>query len=117
MREIYVTTTDKTYDLSNLKMSITWSGERLQAARRLEVCYPLTADQGIDKIKVPSGSLVEFSEDKEELFEGYVFNMAGSTPAGERTITAYDQLIYLKQNEINLFCDGSLTVTERIKKI
>ncbi|MGE8079018.1 XkdQ/YqbQ family protein [Peribacillus loiseleuriae] len=78
--------------------SITWSGQRYQAARKIEanIFYASTGGHGITRVE--DGDTVLFKWQGTELFRGTIFNRTQSK-SGMLILTAYDMLQYLLLNK------------------
>lgn len=78
--------------------TVTWSGQRYQAARKLEANI-LYSDTGLHFYQqVIEGDTVLFKWKGNELFRGTVFNRSRSK-SGMLTLTAYDMLQYFLENK------------------
>ncbi|MGE8207686.1 XkdQ/YqbQ family protein [Heyndrickxia sp. NPDC080065] len=77
--------------------SITWSGRRYQAARKIEANILYTKKNGHQYTKVSEGDTVLFKWQGKEVFRGTVFNRS-RTKSGMLSVVAYDMLQYLILN-------------------
>ena len=67
-------------DITNLLISITWSGDYKSCARKLEFSLISSAsDINIPKIDIPLMSIISFYEDDNELFRGFVYEREKSS--------------------------------------
>lgn len=70
----------ETLDITNLLISITWSGDYKSCARKLEfslISSPM--DKNIPKVDIPLMSAISFYEDDNELFNGFVYEREKSS--------------------------------------
>ena len=70
----------ETLDITNLLISITWSGDYKSCARKLEfslISSPM--DKNIPKVDIPLMSAISFYEDDNELFSGFVYEREKSS--------------------------------------
>jgi len=81
---------------------------------RTGVCGKLTFDILYDGINIPEGSVVQFTWDDYNLFQGYLFKKSMSDQ-DKMSITCYDQMRYLKNKDTYNFIN--MTATEIIKQI
>lgn len=90
-------------DISNLVTRITWSGNRLQVARKLEFTYIFEPrDTNIPAHIVNLGETVQgFTSvvDTVPVFQGNVYNIERNTQESEITVTAYDNLFILSKSK------------------
>lgn len=67
-------------DITNLLINITWSGDYKSCARKLEFSLISSAsDINIPKVDIPLMSIVQFYEDDNELFRGFVYEREKSS--------------------------------------
>ncbi len=78
--------------------SITWSGKRFNAARKINVKLLYRRGIGREIVKVEEGDTVLFRWKGTELFRGTVFNRSMNR-TGVLSMTAYDMLQYLLLNK------------------
>ncbi|WP_313429690.1 XkdQ/YqbQ family protein [Siminovitchia terrae] len=78
--------------------SITWSGQRYKAARKIEANVLYTNQGGLQYTKVEEGNTVLFKWKGKELFRGTIFSR-NKTKSGLLSFTAYDMLQYLLVNK------------------
>lgn len=67
-------------DITNLLISVTWSGDYKSCARKLEfslISSPM--DKNIPKVDIPIMSIISFYEDSNELFRGFVYEREKSS--------------------------------------
>lgn len=90
-------------DISNLVTRITWSGNRLQVARKLEFTYIFEPrDANIPVHIVNLGETVRgFTSvvDTVPVFQGNVYNIERNTQSSTITVTAYDNLFILSKSK------------------
>ena len=81
-------------DISNLVSSLTWSGSRLQAARRLEFDYVQDdRDPNVPQIVINNGETVYGYDDAGKLvFRGNVFDVEKDRRQSRVHIVAFDNL-------------------------
>lgn len=97
----------KIYDVSGLITDITYTDVLNNGCSKLEFSY---ID---DNLKLSNGSVVHFKYDGINLFYGYVFK-TGRNKGRKKSVTAYDQLRYLKAKDIIVIKD--MTIGELLKK-
>lgn len=78
--------------------SITWSGQRYKAARKIMANILYTDKGGLQYTKVEEGDTVLFKWKGNELFRGTVFSK-NKTKSGLLNLVAYDMLQYLLVNK------------------
>lgn len=78
--------------------SVTWSGQRYKAARKITANILYTNQGGLQYTKVEEGNTVLFKWKGKELFRGTVFNKS-KTKSGTLNFVAYDMLQYLLINK------------------
>lgn len=78
--------------------SITWSGQRFKAARKIMANILYTDKGGLQYTKVEEGDTVLFKWKGKELFRGTVFSKS-KTKSGTLNLVAYDMLHYLLVNK------------------
>lgn len=104
-------------DITQLVTSVTWSGDRSQAARRLDVRIASSAsDVYLPKAGIETGGKLIFSYDSKELFRGYIFTRELVNNSGEMSISAYDGAIYLAKND-SAYNFSNTTAEEMAAKI
>ena len=90
-------------DISNLVTRVTWSGNRLQAARKLEFTYLFEPrDSNIPVHIINLGETVQgYSSiiDTTPVFQGNVYNIERDTNSSVITVTAYDNLFILSKSK------------------
>lgn len=77
--------------------SITWSGKRYNAARKIDVKILHRGGFGREVVNVEEGDTILFKWQGVELFRGIAFNGA-QTKSGILSLTAYDMMQYLLLN-------------------
>lgn len=87
-------------DISNLVSSLTWSGSRLQAARRLEFDYVQDdRDPNVPQIVINNGETVYGYDDAGKLvFRGNVFDVEKDRRQSRVHIVAFDNLFILNKS-------------------
>ena len=90
----------KEKDISNLISTLTWSGSRLQAARKLEFDYVQDdRDANIPQIVINNGETVFGYDDVGSLvFRGNVFDVEKDRKRGNVHIVAFDNLFILTKS-------------------
>ncbi len=90
----------KDKDISNLVSALTWSGSRLQAARKLEFDYVQDdRDANIPQIVINNGETVFGYDDAGALvFRGNVFDVEKDRKRGNVHIVAFDNLFILTKS-------------------
>lgn len=90
----------KEKDISNLIFALTWSGSRLQAARKLEFDYVQDdRDANIPQIVINNGETVFGYDDAGALvFRGNVFDVEKDRKRGNVHIVAFDNLFILTKS-------------------
>lgn len=90
-------------DISNLVTRVTWSGNRLQVARKLEFTYLFEPrDSNIPVHIINLGETVQgYSSiiDTTPVFKGNVYNIERDTNSSVITVTAYDNLFILSKSK------------------
>ena len=87
-------------DITMFCKSIQWSGDKFQAARKIDVTLAYAIfDKNQPKTQIGPGTMVWLVDDVEgEIFRGIVFNRSLSS-SQELKFTAYDFLIYLLKSK------------------
>ncbi len=88
---------------------IEWSTERIGAPGQLT--FKILEDK---KLKISEGNAVRFKYKGKKVFYGFIFSRQ-TDGGGEISVTAYDQLRYLKNKETYVY--ENKTLTEVVKKI
>lgn len=78
--------------------SVTWSGQRYKAARKIMANILYTDQSGLKYTKIEEGNTVLFKWKGKELFRGVVFSKS-KTKSGTLNFVAYDMLQYLLINK------------------
>jgi hypothetical protein len=87
-------------DITNYCKSVTWSGDKEQVARKLEVALAYAIwDKNQQNAQIGPGTLVWFEEDGAELFRGIVFTREINSGSEELTFTAFDYMNYLLKSK------------------
>lgn len=87
---VYNSTDNSMYDYAPSVREVTYTTNRSGSAGKLEFSY--IQDRPIN---MTEGAKVQFYVDGKEIFQGYVFTIK-QTRDGEMSVTAYDQIRYLK---------------------
>lgn len=88
-------------DISQLVKSKVWSGDYQQAARKLEInIIKSSTDKNIPVVNINPGNMIRFLDDnRNELFQGYVFDRDKTKSSKEIKYTIYDGLYYLVKDK------------------
>ena len=88
-------------DITHLVNSATWSGSRIQAARKLEFSYTQDPrDPNFPAYAMGIGETVKaYSEDGELQFVGNIYTTERKTSASAITVTCYDNLFVLSKSK------------------
>lgn len=86
------------YYLDQFVKSIEWSGDVMQASRKLSLSLIYTLDNKTKPYTIEMGKAISFYENSVLLFHGVVF-ATDVNQNGDLTLTAYDENIYLNKNE------------------
>ena len=88
-------------DITHLVNSATWSGSRIQAARKLEFAYTQEPrDPNFPAYAMGIGETVKaYSEDGELQFVGNIYATERKTSASAITVTCYDNLFVLSKSK------------------
>lgn len=81
-------------DITDMVVSVEWSGHSEKPNRQLSVIISNTENGRTQLLKIDNGKVVEFRNNNELLFRGFVFAHE-TTHKGETSVTAYDENIYL----------------------
>ncbi|MCP1354669.1 XkdQ/YqbQ family protein [Aneurinibacillus migulanus] len=101
--------------LEPLIETVIWSGDVMQAARRLDITLHVTIDGTKRIFKPKNGMEIRFFNDGFEYFRGVVFTYS-IDHTGMMKITAYDEAIYLNKNtDTRIF--RNMTASQIIKQI
>ena len=111
INQVFITTDDKTFDVSDLVDGIQYS--TVLEGQPSKLTFTLQKDPN-GKLSVHNGSTVQFRRDGKGIFFGYVFDM-GTDATETYKITAYDQMRYLK-NETTTYLSG-MKVSEVFNKL
>lgn len=91
-------------DISNLVSRITWSGDRLQVARKLIFSYVFEPrDPNIDPVIINCGETIQGFQsvtDEVPVFQGNVYRVERDTNSSLITVTCYDNLFILSKSKI-----------------
>ena len=88
-------------DISNLVTSATWSGDRTQAARKLEVEFIQDdRDELIPAVEIDVGYTVTAADDDDEVFfVGNIYKLERDRAKSKVKITAYDNCFILNRSK------------------
>lgn len=89
---------DEQLYVESLVQSITWSGERSQPFRKLEVKLSNTLNGKNRAIYFQKGRRLRFLVNERELFRGFIFSDSIDL-SGDATLTAYDDNMYLTKSK------------------
>lgn len=91
----------KNNDISSLVGKITWSGSRLQVARRLQFDYKQDArDTNLPNYPINNGETIHaYTEDGKQIFEGNVYKVDKDTQGSTVSILAYDHAWVLTRSK------------------
>lgn len=91
---------NKTYDITQVLKTVTWSGDYKQAARKLEFeIISCKYDKEIPQIDIREGYMVHFYEDNKELFRGFIYTV--DKDATSTSYMAYDHAQKLVNIKVN----------------
>lgn len=96
MIELYLVKPDEMLEIPT--ESVTWSGKRFNAARKIDARILYRGGGSRQIVKVEEGDTVLFKWNEKELFRGVIFNR-GRTKNGILSFTAYDNMQYLLLNK------------------
>ncbi|SFM29221.1 hypothetical protein SAMN04487943_11260 [Gracilibacillus orientalis] len=96
MIELFIVKTGEMIEIPT--ESITWTGQRYKAARKITANILYTDKGGLQYTQVEEGNTVLFKWKGKELFRGTVFSKA-KTKGGLLSLIAYDMLQYLLVNK------------------
>lgn len=86
-------------EITNFCKTITWSGDKDQVARKLDVTIAYSIwDKDQCNTQIGVGNLIWVMNDEREIFRGYVFNRELSSDQ-ELKFTAFDYLIYFTKSK------------------
>lgn len=88
-------------NITQLCASIKWSGDKSQAARKLELGIAVSpTDANLPVVSMSMGNMVLLYDDTgNELFRGYIFSRDKSNSNAEMDVMAYDGLVYLLKSK------------------
>jgi len=118
MIKLYSLYNGVTTDITNVIKSISNTGDKAQAARKLDVTltYPIW-DSNQPRTQISPGTKVWLLLDGEEIFRGIAWNRElNSSGEGSLSFTAYDYLIYLTKSK-NTWNFTNLTPEDATRKI
>lgn len=93
------------YDLTELVTSVSWSGSRTQASRKLEINIAYSPfDKNFESLSIDLGDILYFYPDgaKKAVFLGKVISTSQSAGSGEMSIQASDLMSLLLKSTITL---------------
>ncbi|WP_442601721.1 XkdQ/YqbQ family protein [Paenibacillus sp. KN14-4R] len=102
MKIVHVNRAGKTNDISQLVQSITWSGDVVEVARKMDITITVSShDHYLPKVAIELGEKLMLQTDEgEELWQGYIFQKGRSLTGSELSVTAFDGLIYLTKSKL-----------------
>lgn len=87
-------------DVTNLVITVTWSGSYKQTARKLQFTIATSpTDYHLRSVNISVGQQVKFYDQDKKLFCGFIFTKEKSYKGNQISITAYDGSIYLLKNK------------------
>ena len=89
---VFNATKNTIYDYASIAKDVTYTTNRSGSAGKLEFSYIRRQPDNMTE-----GARIQFYVDGKEIYQGYVFTIKQSRD-GEISVTAYDQLRYLKAN-------------------
>ena len=101
MIKLYGLYNGTTYDITNFIKSISNSGDKAQAARKLDItiAYPIW-DRNQPRTQIGPGTKVWLLLDGKEIFRGVVWNRDINSSSEDLPFVAYDYLIYLTKSKV-----------------
>jgi hypothetical protein len=104
-------------DITNVIKSITCSGDKAQAARKLDVtlAYPIW-DRNQPRTQIAPGTKVWLLLDGKEIFRGIAWDREINSGGEELPFTAFDYLIYLTKSKVT-YNFVNITPEDAIRKI
>lgn len=121
MLTLFLYTHDKKeYNLTNMLVDATWSGDINTLPRTLEVSLKNVTDKDDERraVNFDVGNMVLLKHDDQEIFRGYIFKRSINSD-GNENFTAYDELIYAVKNSHSTIIKNktaSVAITELMKK-
>lgn len=104
-------------DITHLITRFTWSGDREEAARKLEFSYAYNPkDVGFPNYLIDLGDYIEVTVDDAKIFIGRVFFRKRNTTNNTYDITCYDGLIYLAKSKVSLVFNAT-NVIDAFKRV
>ncbi|MFT4413184.1 hypothetical protein ACLM5H_04910 [Fredinandcohnia humi] len=101
--------------LDEIVTSVTWSGDIMQASRKLEVDLSNTVNGRTRAIDIEQGKEIRFFNGKKELFRGVIF-ADDINARGQHRLVAYDENIYLTRNkDTRIF--KNMTASQIVKRL
>ena len=101
MIKLYSLYNGATYDITNFIKSISNSGDKMQAARKLDITlvYPIW-DRNQPRTQIGPGTKVWLLLEGKEIFRGIVWNRDINSSGEDLPFVAYDYLIYLTKSKV-----------------
>ena len=94
---------DERVDVTHLISKFTWSGDREEAARKLEFSYAYNPkDISFPNYLIDLGDRIEVTVDNAKIFTGRVFLEKEIQNDNTYDITCYDGMIYLAKSKVSL---------------
>ena len=99
--KIAVSNGNSATDISQLLTSVTWSGDRTQAARKLEFSFVQDdRDENIPVVEIDSGYIIfGADEDNNIVFTGNVYQLEKDRAKSTVKVVSYDQLFILNKSK------------------
>ena len=99
------------YDISEAVMDVTWETQLTGQAGKLSFNYVRQPD-----VTFSEGSVVRFTVNTQGVFYGYIFTQSESESSSV-SVTAYDQLRYLKNKDTYVFSEKTETASTIFEKV
>lgn len=117
MIRLYLVKKDSYIEITELIETISWSGERTQAARQIDFnILSSPYDRNLVTVNIELGDTVVLKEKDKELFRGYIFFEDKSYNSTSISYTAFDCAIYTLKNE-NSYNFKGVTPEDATKRI
>ena len=108
---------DERVDITHLISKFTWSGDREEAARKLEFSYAYNPkDISFPNYLIDLGDRIEVTVDNAKIFTGRVFFRKRNTNDNTYDITCYDGMIYLAKSKVSLVFNAT-NVVDAFKRV
>ncbi|WP_277287709.1 XkdQ/YqbQ family protein [Veillonella montpellierensis] len=104
-------------DITHLVSKFTWSGDKEEAARKLEFSYAYNPkDVSFPNYLIALGDHIEVTVDDAKIFNGRVFFRKRNTNDNTYDITCYDGMIYLAKSKVSLVFNAT-NVVDAFKRV